>query len=180
MSRVQELLARNVKFAEEGSHMGVAPLPSLGLFVVSCLDARVDPAHFLGVRSGEALVLRNAGGRVNSEVLREVAFIALLTEQMFGDEAPGFEVAVIHHTGCGSAFLADPDFRGKFAGMVGVEEAGLEDAAVTDPEASVRSDVQRLLDFEAIPERVTASGHVYDVDTGLVSTVVPAVADSGR
>ena len=71
------------------------------------MDGRVDPAHILGVELGDALVMRNAGGRVNDEVISEIAFIGALTEQLFGDDAPPFEVAVLHHTACGTGFLAD-------------------------------------------------------------------------
>jgi carbonic anhydrase len=173
MSNLDPLLERNQEFARIGTHQGLSPMPSHQLFVVSCIDSRVDPAHILGAGPGDALVLRNAGGRVTNEVIDEIAFIAALAENMFGDDAPPFEVAVIHHTACGTRFLADDVFRRRFAARIDADETGLAAAAVTDPIESVKRDVAKLLASPLVPSRVAVSGHVYDVDTGLVETVVP-------
>lgn len=174
MSGIQELLVRNAGFAAKGGHEGLTPMPTKMVFLVCCIDSRIDPAYFLGVELGDALVMRNAGGRVNSEVINEIAFIASVTEAMSGEDAPGFEVAVVHHTGCGTGFLADPEFRASYAKRISVDEKQLVDVAVIDPELSVVVDVNKVLEAAAIPQRVTVSGHVYDVDTGLVTTVMPA------
>ena len=85
-------------------------LPTAGVLVVACLDHRVDPAIVLGLELGEAPVIRNVEGRVTQAVIDDVAFLAFLVEQLSG--GPGtlgtlFEVAVIHHTQCGTALLAD-------------------------------------------------------------------------
>jgi hypothetical protein len=88
MSNISPLLERNKEFARTGVHIGLAPVPKYKVFVVTCMDGRVDPAHILGVDSGDALVMRNAGGRVTDEVIREVAFIATLTETLFAEDAP--------------------------------------------------------------------------------------------
>jgi carbonic anhydrase len=172
MSNLDPLLQRNQAFARAGAHQGLSPMPSHQLFIVSCIDPRVDPAHMLGAGPGDALVLRNAGGRVTNEVIEEIAFIAALTENMFGDDAPPFEVAVIHHTSCGTRFLADDDFRRSFAARIDADETELAAAAVTNPIESIRRDVEKLLASPLVPSRVAVSGHVYDVDTGLVETVV--------
>jgi carbonic anhydrase len=83
-------------------------------------------------------------------------------------------VAIIHHTDCGSTLLADDDMRHGFAQRVGVDERTLADTPVLDPARTVRTDVNRVLWAEEIPENVRVSGHVYDVDTGLVTTIVGA------
>lgn len=173
MSNLDPLLDRNRTFARTGAHQGLSPVPEHQVFIVSCIDSRVDPAHILGADLGDALVLRNAGGRVNDDVIAEIAFIAAVTETMFGDDAPPFEVAVIHHTACGTGFLADDDFRRSFASRIEADGAELADTAVTDPIESVQRDVEKLLASPLVPGRVTVSGHVYDVETGLVETVVP-------
>jgi carbonic anhydrase len=180
MSNLDPLLERNQAFARTRAHQGLSPMPSQQLFVVSCIDARVDPTHILGAGLGDALVLRNAGGRVTDEVINEIAFIAALTESMFGDDAPPFEVAVIHHTSCGTRFLADDAFRRSFAARIDADETELAAAAVTDPIQSVRRDVEKLLASPLVPSRVTVSGHVYDVDTGLVETVVSIPVEASR
>ena len=171
MSNISPLLERNKEFARTGAHTGLTPIPKYRVFVVACMDGRVDPAHILGIDPGDALVMRNAGGRVTDEVIREVAFIATLTETLFGDDAPPFEVAVIHHTGCGSSFLADPDFRHAFAARIHADEDSLADQAVTDPGATVQIDVDKLTSSTLLPAQWSVSGHVYDIETGLVTTI---------
>ncbi|MGI9645401.1 MAG: carbonic anhydrase [Ilumatobacteraceae bacterium] len=174
MSNLAPLLERNAEFARTGAYAGLTPIPAHQVIVVTCIDGRVDPAHILGVDLGDALVLRNAGGRVNEDVVNEIAFVATLTETMFGDDAPPFEVAVVHHTACGSGFLADEGFRRRYAERIGADERELASRAVTDPEATVRGDAEELAKSPRLPSRASVSGHVYDVDTGLVKTIVPA------
>ena len=141
--------------------------------MVTCLDPRVDPAHILGLRLSDAIVVRNGGGRVTPEVINDVAFVGQLAGNLLPD-GPLFEVAVIHHTQCGTGALADDGFRHLYAERIGADEAELRDRAVLDPAATVASDVEPLLSAPAISKRVTVSGHVYDVVTGLVQTIVPA------
>ena len=166
-------LARNRAFAAAGGHEGAVVFPNLRLFVITCLDPRVDPAHFLGLHLSDAMVVRNVGGRVTQEVINDVAFIAQITEIVIPD-GPMFEVAVIHHTQCGAGALADATFRRRYAERIGADEADLRDHAVLDPAATVMSDVERLCSAPAISQRVAVSGHVYDVLTGLVQTIIPA------
>ena len=172
-TNVGPALERNRVFAAEGGHRDAVVLPRLGLFVVTCIDPRVDPAHFLDLSLGDALVVRNVGGHVTPEVINDVAFIGQITESVMPD-GPLFEVAVIHHTQCGSGALADATFRRRYAERIGADETTLRDHAILDPTATVTRDVERLRSARAIPERVAVSGHVYDVVTGLVETVVPA------
>lgn len=166
-------LERNRAFAAAGGHEGAVVFPKLRLFVITCLDPRVDPAHFLGLSLGDALVVRNVGGCVTPEVINDVAYIAHITEKVLPD-GPLFEVAVIHHTQCGSAALADGTFRRSYAQRIGADETTLLDHAILDPAATVTRDVARLRSARAIPDRVAVSGHVYDVVTGLVETIVNA------
>ena len=173
MSNLNPLLDRNRSFAGTGAHEGLTPIPRHQLIVVTCMDGRVDPAHILGVELGDALVIRNSGGRVTHDVLQEIAFIGAVTEMMFGDEAEPFEVAVLHHTGCGSGFLADSGFRAGLAARTGAEDQALADSAVTDPHESVGRDVALLRQSPLLSDRASVSGHVYDIDTGLVATVIP-------
>ena len=172
-------LERNRTFAAAGGHEGAVVFPNLRLFVITCLDPRVDPAHFLGLGLGDAMVVRNVGGRVTREVINDVAFIGQLAESMLPD-GPLFEVAVIHHNQCGTGALADDAFRRRYAERIGVEESTLRERAVLDPAVTVARDVGRLRSAPAISERVTVSGHVYDVVTGLVETVVPAGGEPGE
>jgi carbonic anhydrase len=169
---IEPALERNRAFAAAGGHEGAVVFPNLRLFVITCLDPRVDPAHFLGLDLSDAMVVRNVGGRVTPEVINDVAFIGQLAENALPD-GPLFEAAVIHHTQCGSGALADDTFRHRYAERIGAEESTLREHAVLDPAATVTRDVERLRSAPPISARVAVSGHVYDVVTGLVETVVP-------
>jgi len=166
-------LERNRTFAAAGRQEGAVVFPDLRLLVITCLDPRVDPAHFLGLGLGDAMVIRNVGGRVTREVINDVAFIAQIVESVIPD-GPLFEVAVVHHTQCGAGAFADDTFRRRYAERIGVEESTLRAHAVLDPAATVGQDVGRVRSAPAISPRVAVSGHVYDVVTGLVETVVAA------
>jgi carbonic anhydrase len=147
--------------------------------VITCLDPRTDPAHFLDLGLSDAMVVRNVGGRVTPEVINDVAFIGQLAESVLPD-GPLFEVAVIHYTQCGTGALADDTFRRRYAQRVGAEESTLLKHAVLDPAATVTRDVERLRSATAITRRVTVSGHVYDVVTSLVETAIPACSSADR
>jgi carbonic anhydrase len=172
-SNLDTAMDRNRGFAAAGRHEGAGVFPKLRLFVITCLDPRVDPAHFMGLELGDAVVVRNVGGRVTPEVINDVAFIGQIAENVLPD-GPLFEVAVIHHTQCGSGVLADRTFRRRYAQRIGVDETTLREHAILDPTATAARDVECLRSAEAISPRVAVSGHVYDVVTGLVKTVVPA------
>jgi carbonic anhydrase len=179
MSQLSPLLERNAAFAARGGHLGVPLVPKLPVFVVTCLDPRTDPAEFLGLGPGDAPVVRNAGGRITDAVIDDIAFISYLAESMIAD-GPLFEVAVIHHTACGTGFLADAAFRAGFASRSGLDEASLAAEAVIDPERTVAHDVALLLASPKVSPRITAAGYVYDLDTGHTRLVVPAAPPTTR
>ena len=176
MTRMNPLLERNEQFARAYTPAALGP-PAAQLVVVTCLDHRVDPAIVLGLQLGDAPVIRNAGGRVTPAVVDDIAFLAFLAEQLFGDQLEDgrlFEVAVIHHTQCGTSLLADPGFRHQAAEATGLSEAALEASAVADPHITVKADVERLLTSPSLSPKVSVSGHVYDIATGRVTTAVDA------
>ncbi|MFD0632760.1 beta-class carbonic anhydrase [Catenulispora yoronensis] len=167
------LLVRNQAFARDHGPRPLAP-PAAELVVVTCLDHRVDPAVVLGLRLGDAPVLRNAGGRVTPAVVDDLAYLGFLARRVFQLEGPLFEVAIIHHTQCGTGFLADEDFRREAAAATGVPAEDLAASQVADPYETVRADVDRLRASPRLPSGVGVSGHVYDVETGLVAMVTTA------
>ena len=170
---IASALERNRAFAGAGGHEGAVVFPALRLMVITCLDPRVDPAHILGLGLSDAMVVRNVGGRVNEQVIDDVAFIGQIAENALPD-GPLFEVAVIHHTQCGAGALADDTFRRRYAERIGADESSLRQRAVLQPEETATRDVERLRSAPAISPRISVSGHVYDVLTGLVETVIPA------
>ena len=176
MTRMAPLLERNEQFARTYTPAPLGP-PAAQVLVVTCLDHRVDPAIVLGLRLGEAPVIRNAGGRVTPAVIDDLAYLAFLAGQLFGGQLADdrlFEVAIVHHTQCGTGFLADRGFRNQAAAATGLSEEVLEASAVADPHTTVEADVERLLTSPLLSPRVSVSGHVYDVETGRVTTVLDA------
>jgi carbonic anhydrase len=161
-----ELVRRNSTFASSGAFAGLSFPSSQTLRVIGCVDSRVDPSDVLGLRLGEALVMRNIGGRVTPSALREWALLAKLGQ---GRPQGGGHLVVLHHTDCGIRPLAQyPELLAKFF-EIQVED--LETKAVPDPYASVRIDVDIIR--QVFPPEVLVSGLVYDVNTGLVEVVVP-------
>ena len=163
-SNVLPALERNRAFAAAGGHEGAVVFPNLSLFVVTCLDPRVDPAHVLGLGLSDAMVVRNVGGRVTREVIDDVAFISQIAESVIPD-GPLFEVAVIHHTQCGAGALADDGFRRRYAErtsalatalapVIGYERAAKLALEALEKNVSIRDLVrqQGILDEEKLDE----------------------------
>jgi carbonic anhydrase len=175
MENMDELLQRNKAFAgtDLKDRVPAIPfIPNLQVYVLTCIDPRVDPAGILGLDLGDAIVGRNVGGRVTPAVIQDVAWISYLHEVKTPD-ADWFELAIIHHTDCGSGFFADPELRHGFA-QRGFDEEALAELPVVHPAETVRIDVGRLSREPSISPRVKISGYSYDVKTGLLTTVIPS------
>src|SRR5690348_9794298 len=104
MTRMTPLLERNEQFARTYAPAALG-LPTAQMIILTCLDHRIDPARMLGLEPGDAPVIRNAGGRVTEAVIDDIAYLAFLTGQLSGGSGALdtlFEVAIIHHTQCGT------------------------------------------------------------------------------
>jgi carbonic anhydrase len=174
MANIDPLLERNKHFATTGAHERAKIVSRHGVYVITCLDPRTDPSAFLELGLGDAVVVRNVGGRISPDVLTDLAYIGYLSDKVVSPGAVRFEVVIIHHNQCGTHFLADPDFRRGFAALTGGDDATLSAEAVVHPEQTVRHDVELVRSSTLLPTTVTASGHVYDVTTGLITTIIPA------
>jgi len=108
-------------------------------------------------------------------VIQDVAYIGYLVETK-APEGPYFEAAIVHHTDCGSRLLEDHELRHGFAERTGYDEQMLAELPATDPPVTVRADVERLRSDPRISPHITVSGHVYDVNTGFLTTVVEPVS----
>ena len=177
MSKIDSLLPRNASFAATDVRLNTPRLPFLphqGLYVITCIDPRTDPADFLGLQFGDAIVARTVGGRVTPAVIRDVAYIGYLVEAK-APEGPYFEAAVIHHTDCGSRLLEDSELRHGFAQRTGYDEQELAALPATVPAETVRADVAKILNAPQVSTRIAVSGHVYDTASGLLETVAEPV-----
>ena len=110
MASIDPLLRRNKDFAATGAHEGASIVARHPVCVITCLDPRTDPSAFLELQLGDAMVIRNAGGRVSPDVLKDLAYIGYLSNTVVPG-GPRFEIAVVHHNQCGTHFLADEKFR---------------------------------------------------------------------
>jgi carbonic anhydrase len=173
VSAFDEFRQRNHEYAASGGLGDLTPVPRSGVLIVTCLDTRVEPAAFLGVDQGDAMVIRNGGGRITDSTIAEIALVGALRSVMGAPGAP-LEVAIVHHTQCGTGRLADQEFRRGFAARTGLTDDELRAAAVIDPHITVRADVERLRSAPMAADGIVVSGHVLDLKTGLVATVVPA------
>ena len=180
VSNLDSMLKRNKDFAARqtaaGTLMPSLPeaTPNIKAMIIGCVDMRVDPAHVLGIQPGEALVIRNIGGRITPGVLEELGLLGRVG-QVTGKIAGGggeFHLVVLQHTDCGITRLAgDPAMLAHF---FQIQEGELKAKAVTDPRAAVAVDVALLRTIPTLPGKWLVSGLVYDVATGLVEIVVPS------
>jgi carbonic anhydrase len=180
MSDLDVLIGRNRHFAQRFADGGLSIRPRLSTVVLSCLDARVDPARIFELELGDAAVIRNAGGRVTEGVLNDLAVVGFLAGGRPGVSAMKPEIVVVHHTDCGMSRLADPEAQRVLGERLGVEPSEVANMAITDPSKSVQSDVERLRRTPGLPETLVVSGFVYDVADGTVTQAVESAPLGSR
>jgi carbonic anhydrase len=167
---VATLTARNADFAQHDFVRGASMMPALNTMVIGCADPRVDPAHVLGLANGDALVIRNIGGRYTPATLQTMATLRMIAQVEGAAPGPGFHLIVLQHTDCGITRLdGHPEL---LATTFGIDEAEVPAKAVNDPRAAVAVDVAAIKDNPFLPADFIVSGLVYDVHTGLIETVV--------
>ncbi len=169
MADAHTLIDRNLEFANSFNQGDLTLLPRLSMLVLTCLDARVDPAHLFGLELGDAVVMRNIGGRVTDEIIGQIAILRGLAVVAGGT---GFEVAVVHHTDCGASRFANPQVRQKMSQVAGIGEAAIERLAITDPQISVVEDLDRLRAAPTLPDELVVAAYVYDVTDGHVREII--------
>jgi carbonic anhydrase len=185
MSTLDHLLQRNKDFAAQQSAAGTLmpsfprAVPNIKAIIIACADMRADPAHVLGIKPGEAVVLRNIGGRFTPGLLEQLGLvgrIGAVAGAILGGSGE-FHLIVMQHTDCGISRLAgDPAM---LAHYFQIQEGELKTKALTDPRAAVTGDVAALRAIPVLPGPWLLSGLVYDVATGLVEVVVPAAPIRG-
>jgi carbonic anhydrase len=156
VSVIDELLGNNRGFADSVADRHLDVRPARQLAIVTCMDSRLDVFAALGLRDGEAHVLRNAGGVITDDVIRSLA----VSQRKLGTR----EVMLIHHTDCGMGKISDDGFRAELQEATGVAPAfAIESFA--DVDADVRQSILRVRRSPFVPHREAVRGFVYDVDT---------------
>jgi carbonic anhydrase len=158
-----EILSANDQYAS-GFTKGHLPMPPGRRFaVVTCMDARLDPAKFLGLDEGDAHVIRNAGGLVTDDAIRSLT----ISHWLLGTQG----AFVIAHTDCGMLTFTNDDLRGKLRDEAGADASGVEFHPFSNLDESVAASVRRIRESEFLPDSFTAEGFVYDVTSGRLREV---------
>jgi carbonic anhydrase len=159
MSVVDEVTQANERYAA-GFGKGSLPMPPGRKFaVVTCMDARLDPARFLGLEEGDAHVIRNAGGLVNDETIRSL----VISHRLLGTE----EAIVIGHTDCGMLTFTNADVHEK----LGPESEAIDFQPFPDVAERVRQSVETIRSNPLLADSFGATGFVYDVASGRIEAV---------
>ena len=191
MSQIlNEVLAANAQYQADFGDKGSLPLPPGRHFaILTCMDARLDPAKYAGLAEGDAHVIRNAGGRASDDAIRSlvISYKLLGTREWF----------VIHHTDCGMQYFTDEIIRDLFAQSLEtatVDEKGWHDVGqgpgsdeakyisfltIKDLAASVVEDVQRIRRHPLVPGTIPVYGYIYDVKSGKLIEV-PEATTAGQ
>ena len=190
MSVRDEVLQANEEYARSfGPKADLALPPARGFAILTCMDARLDPAKYAGLSEGDAHVIRNAGGRASDDAIRSlvISYKLLGTQEWF----------VIHHTNCGMEFFTDevmrgllassletaalgPDgFRDVGAGPGSAEASYIDWLTITDNAQSVVDDVTRIRNHPLVPATIPIFGYIYDVATGRLNEI-PEATKAGQ
>ena len=159
-----ELLAANERYAANFTKGNLPTPPAQHVAVLTCMDARLDPAKFLGLEEGDAHVIRNAGGRADPSAIRSL----VISYKLLGTR----EFVVIHHVGCGMLSFTNDQLREQLRNDLGADASNVDFLPFSDLDESVRTDVQTLRSSPLIPKDIPISGFVYDVHTGRLRQVV--------
>ncbi len=157
------LQAANEVYADAFSNGDLPVPPGRRLAIVTCMDARLDPARFLGLEVGDAHVIRNAGGLVTEDALRSL----VISHWLLGTQ----EVAVLAHTDCGMLTFSNDDLRAKLRDEAGADASDVDFRPFSDLEDSVRESVQTVRESPLLPDSLEVSGWIYDVKSGRISEV---------
>ena len=162
-----ELLARNADFARSFDDAGMPAAPARRLAVVACMDTRIDVLRILGLSTGEAHIIRNAGGVVTDDVIRSLC----LSQRLLGTR----EVVLVHHTGCGLQSLDEQQFLSELESETGTRPSWPV-GAFENPYDDVAESIRRLRSSPFLPHKDHIRGFVYDVADGRLTEVSPTAA----
>ena len=189
MSVLPEVLAANEQYAATFDKGGLALPPARGFAILTCMDARLDPAKYAGLREGDAHVIRNAGGRASDDAIRSlvISYKLLGTKEWF----------VIHHSDCGMEFFTDEVMRELLASSLQTAELGpngfidagtgprssearyIDWLTIADSAGSVVDDVTRIRNHPLVPAGIPIYGYVYDVTSGRL-VEIPEATSAGQ
>jgi carbonic anhydrase len=156
-----DLLAANAEYQKSFKYSGLTGSAASGLAIVTCMDSRINPLSVVGMRSGDAKILRNAGARVTEDVLRT---LVLATYLLNVDR-----ILVMPHTDCKMAENDEADFHKLIDEQYGVNTSSLEFRTSRDQRGALATDLNRIRSYPLLREGVVVAGAIYDVKTGTIT-----------
>jgi carbonic anhydrase len=162
-----DLLDANRRYRATFTDSGVSGRAAKGLAVVTCIDSRIEPLAVLGLRVGDAKIIRNAGARITDDTLRSLVIAVNLLAVT--------RVALLHHTQCAMAGVSDEEMRERIATASGADASGLDLFTMADQRAAAAADIARLRDCPLLPAALDVGAFLFDVHTGEVSPLIPDV-----
>lgn len=153
-----DLLDANRRYQAEFHDSGVQGRAAKGLAVLTCIDSRIDPLAMLGLRAGDAKIIRNAGARVTDDALRSL----ILAANLLGVT----RVCVVQHTDCAMIGSTEDEMRARIEGLRGVGAAGWDFLTSTDQLATMHNDIERIESCALLPPDLQVGGFVFDVHSG--------------
>ena len=161
MATTDELLANNRSYAESFDLAHLAGEPAKRVAVLACMDARLDPAKFLGLHDGDAHVIRNAGGAATDDAIRSI----VISQRLLGTE----EIVLVHHTGCGMQTFTDDTLKDAVEAETGIRPSFAFES-FRDAESDVRQTAARIKASPFVTHK-NVRGFVYEVETGRLREV---------
>jgi carbonic anhydrase len=166
-----DLLEANQRYKTEVHDSGVRGKAAKRLAVLTCIDSRIDPLAMLGLRAGDAKIIRNAGARVTDDALRSLVLAANLLDVT--------RVCVVQHTDCAMVGSTDDELREQIGEMRGVDASGWEFLASTDQLATLHADIRRVEACPLLPPDLEVGAFIFDVHNGeLLAADEPTADDS--
>ncbi|MDZ7748319.1 MAG: carbonic anhydrase [Halofilum sp. (in: g-proteobacteria)] len=162
MSATDDLLGNNADYAAGFEHGGLKAPPARAVAIVACMDARLDIYAMLGLSTGDAHVIRNAGGVVTDDVVRSLA----ISQRLLGTR----EIVLVHHTHCGMTSFRDDDVKAQIEQDTGIRPP-FSMEAFGDETEDVRQSIRRIEASPFVPHKDAIRGFVYDVESGRLEEV---------
>ena len=159
----KDALAANDEYIKTFKYSELTGTAQRGLAIVTCMDSRINPLSVVGMKSGDAKILRNAGGRVTDDVLRTL----VLATYLLGVE----RILIMPHTNCRMAQVDDVEIHCEIDTKYGIDTSEIEFKTVPDQQQALIEDVQKVRSYRLINKDVVVGGAIYDVATGKITPV---------
>jgi carbonic anhydrase len=163
MTDINSIISQNKKYVENFTYGDLSPHPSEKIAVVTCMDARIPVNEVLGLRIGQAHIIRNAGGIVTEDALRSL----IVSHEMLGTE----KIIIINHTECGMATFKDQDLQKRISEKYNSNASDIKFHSFNDLEENVKDQIKKIRTSPFLSNIISVHGFIYDIKTGKIKEV---------